>query len=44
MGVAVGDLHLNTAFGFKEYGKLPAGVLHRGQYVDHIYMYKEVKK
>ena len=33
-----------TAFGFKEYEKLPGRVLHKGQYVDHIYMYKEVKK
>lgn len=29
-------------FGFKEYGRLPKGILHRGEYVDHIYMYKEV--
>lgn len=27
-------------FGFKEYGRLPKGVLHRGEYVDHVYMYK----
>lgn len=30
-------------FGFIEYGRLPKGVLHRGQYVDHIYMYKNVR-
>jgi len=30
-------------FGFKEYGRLPKGVLHRGKYVDHLYMYKELK-
>ncbi len=29
-------------FGFKEYGCLPEGVLHRGKYVDHLYMYKKV--
>ncbi len=28
--------------GFKEYGSLPKGVLYKGQYVDHVYMYKEV--
>jgi RimJ/RimL family protein N-acetyltransferase len=27
-------------FGFKEYGKLPKGLLYRGDYIDHIYMYK----
>lgn len=30
-------------FGFKEYGALPKGISHRGKYVDHIYMYKNVK-
>jgi RimJ/RimL family protein N-acetyltransferase len=29
-------------FGFKEYGRLPKGVLHKGKYLDHIYMYKNV--
>lgn len=29
-------------FGFKEYGRLPKGSLHKGKYVDHIYMYKNV--
>ena len=29
-------------FGFKEYGRLPQGVLHKGKYVDHIYMYKNI--
>ncbi|MBI2011969.1 GNAT family N-acetyltransferase [Candidatus Daviesbacteria bacterium] len=28
--------------GFIEFGRLPEGVLHRGQYVDHIYMYKKL--
>jgi RimJ/RimL family protein N-acetyltransferase len=27
-------------FGFIEYGKLPKGVKHKEEYVDHIYMYK----
>ena len=31
-------------FGFKEYGKLPKGSLHKEKYVDHIYMYKNVKQ
>lgn len=30
-------------FGFKEYGRLPKGILYRGKYVDHIYMYKNVR-
>jgi ribosomal protein S18 acetylase RimI-like enzyme len=30
-------------FGFKEYGRLPDGSLHKEKYVDHIYMYKNVK-
>lgn len=30
-------------FGFKEYGRLPNGSLHKEQYVDHIYMYKNVR-
>lgn len=29
-------------FGFKEYGCLSEGVLHRGKYVDHLYMYKKI--
>lgn len=29
-------------FGFKEYGRLPQGILHKGKYVDHIYMYKNL--
>jgi RimJ/RimL family protein N-acetyltransferase len=31
-------------FGFKEYGRLPKGVLHKGKYVDHIYMYKNIRE
>ena len=30
-------------FGFKEYGRLPNGSLHKEKYVDHVYMYKSVK-
>jgi len=33
-------LYLNH--GFIEYGRLPGGVLHRGQYVDNISMYRPV--
>lgn len=29
-------------FGFTETGRIPRGILHRGNYVDHIFMYKEV--
>lgn len=28
--------------GFLEYGRLPEGIHHKGQYVDHVYMYKKV--
>ena len=30
-------------FGFVEFGRLPKGVLHKGRYVDHIYMYKNIR-
>lgn len=30
-------------FGFTEFGRLPEGILHKGQYVDHVYMYKKVR-
>jgi hypothetical protein len=30
--------------GFIEFGRLPGGVLHRGQYVDDVYMYKRVRE
>ncbi|OGH11222.1 MAG: hypothetical protein A2857_00980 [Candidatus Levybacteria bacterium RIFCSPHIGHO2_01_FULL_36_15] len=29
-------------FGFQEFGRLPEGILHKGNYIDHIYMYKKV--
>lgn len=28
--------------GFREFGNLPEGILHKGKFVDHIYMYKKV--
>lgn len=30
-------------FGFKEYGRLPKGVFRRGEYDDHVYMYKNIR-
>lgn len=30
-------------FGFTEYGTLPKGLLHKEDYIDHIYMYKFIK-
>jgi ribosomal protein S18 acetylase RimI-like enzyme len=30
-------------FGFVEYGRLPEGVVHRGQYVDSVWMYRNVR-
>jgi RimJ/RimL family protein N-acetyltransferase len=35
-------IRLYKKFGFKEYGRLPEGILHLGKFVDHIYMYKQV--
>jgi RimJ/RimL family protein N-acetyltransferase len=32
--------HLYEKFGFIEYGMLPQGIVYKGGYVDHIYMYK----
>lgn len=31
-------------FGFKEYGRLPKGILYKGEYSDHIYMYKNIRE
>jgi len=31
-------------FGFKEFGRLPNGVFRKGEYDDHVYMYKKVKE
>jgi RimJ/RimL family protein N-acetyltransferase len=36
-------INMYKKFGFREYGKLPGGSLHRGKYIDHIHMYKNVK-
>lgn len=36
--------HMYEKFGFKEYGNLPKGIAHRGEYVDHIFMYRNVEK
>jgi len=33
---------LYASVGFKEYGRLPEGVKHKGLYVDHAYMYLKV--
>jgi len=29
-------------FGFKKFGTLPEGILYKGKYIDHVYMYKNV--
>lgn len=31
-----------TKKGFSRYGLLPGGLLHKGEFVDHVYMYKKV--
>jgi RimJ/RimL family protein N-acetyltransferase len=36
-------LRLYRKFGFEEYGRLPKGILHKGKFEDHIYMYKKIK-
>lgn len=42
-----GDNNLALKFypklGFKEFGRLPGGAKHNGDYVDHIYMYKKIR-
>jgi RimJ/RimL family protein N-acetyltransferase len=35
---------LYRKMGFREYGKIPGGVRHRGRYVDEVFMYKKIKK
>ena len=35
-------IRMYRRFGFQEFGRLPKGIRHRGQYVDHIYMYRDV--
>lgn len=32
--------YLYKKLGFKEYGNLPGAIFYKGQYVDHVYMYK----
>lgn len=34
---------LYTKLGFREYGRLPQGIKHRGKYVDAILMYKNIR-
>jgi RimJ/RimL family protein N-acetyltransferase len=34
---------LYKKFNFIEYGKLPKGILHKGTYIDHIFMYKQAQ-
>lgn len=36
-------MNLYAKVGFVEFGRLPGGRLHRGQYVDNVYMYKRVR-
>lgn len=36
-------MSLYKKMGFKVFGTLPAGVLHKGKYVDHIFMYKKLR-
>lgn len=35
-------LEMYKKLSFREYGRLPKGVNHRGEFVDHIYMYKNI--
>ncbi len=35
-------IRMYERFGFQEFGRLPRGIRHQGQYVDHIYMYLDV--
>lgn len=37
-------INLYQKVGFIEFGRLPGGRLHRGQYVDNVYMYKRVRE
>lgn len=34
--------NLYKKFGFKEFGRLPKGLHYKGEYIDHVYMYKEI--
>jgi len=35
-------IRMYRRFGFQEYGRLLRGIVHRGQYVDHVYMYRNM--
>ena len=35
---------LYKKLGFTEYGRLPGAILHREQFVDHVYMYRNVER
>lgn len=35
-------VNLYKKMGFTEYGNLPKGIIHKGEYIDHIYMYKHL--
>lgn len=37
-----GALHLYGKMGFLEFGKLPGGILYKGDYIDHILLYKQI--
>lgn len=46
LGVFANNPHaikMYEEFGFKEYGRLPKGFLRKGNYEDHVYMYKKVR-
>jgi L-phenylalanine/L-methionine N-acetyltransferase len=30
-------------FGYQEYGSLPEGIFYKGDYIDHVYMYKKIR-
>jgi RimJ/RimL family protein N-acetyltransferase len=37
-------IDLYEKLGFTEYGRLPGAVLHREQFVDHVYMYRNIER
>ena len=36
-------IRMSQRFGFQEHGRLPRGIVHHGQHIDHIYMHNEVR-
>ena len=36
-------IRMYQKFGFQEFGRLPRGIIHRGNYVDHISLYKTIR-